>query len=176
MARNYRTMVDDAGIGRTPQLCQDALIDELKELFSGKKYVGQQGREELTFYKQDLPVPEDNDVDADSADAPCPYILVQMTEGEIPREDSPQTVSFALVICCYDEGLKREGYQDVANIKEDVIQHICARPYFGGAFTVLKPISWALQVQDTRPYYYGAITFDCTAPAMTQDTELEELL
>lgn len=176
MARNYMTMVEAAGIGRTPQLCQDSLIEELRELFAGKKYVGQQGREELTFYKQDLPVPEDNDEDADLAEAPCPYILVQMTEGEIPKEDSPQIVSFALVICCYDEGLMREGYQDVANIKEDIVQWMCSRPYFGGAFTILKPISWALQVQDTRPYYYGALTFDCTAPAMTQDTELEELL
>lgn len=173
---DYRTMVEMAGIGRTPQLCQDALIDELKKLFKGKKYVGQEGREELTFYKQDLPVPEENDVDADYAAAPCPYILTQMTEGEIRKEDEPQIVSFALVICCYDDGKMREGYQDVANIKEDIVQHICSKPYFGGAFTILKPISWALQVQDTRPYYYGALTFDCTAPAMTQDTELEELL
>ena len=32
--------VKAAGIGRTPQLCQDALIEMLEELFTGKKYNG----------------------------------------------------------------------------------------------------------------------------------------
>ena len=76
----------------------------------------------------------------------------------------------------YDEGKEREGYQDVANIKEDIVQRACTAPYFGGAFTILKPIAWALQQDDTAPYYYGAVTMNCTAPAMTQDTELEGLL
>ena len=76
----------------------------------------------------------------------------------------------------YDEGGAREGYQDVANIKEDIVQRVCTRPYFGGAFTILKPVVWAMQQDDTHPYYFGACTLTCTAPAMTQDTELEGLV
>ncbi len=173
---DYSNYVEQAGIGRTPQLCQDALVEMLKELFAGKKYTGQEGREELTIYKQDLPIPEDNDVDADTEAAAAPYIVVQMTGGEIADDDSPQTVEFSLIICCYDTGVKREGYQDVTNIKEDIIQRVCTAPYFGGVFTILKPIAWALQIQDTAPYYFGACTLTCTAPAMTQDTVLKELL
>lgn len=173
---DYRTAVEMAGIGRTPQLCQDALIEMLEELFKGKKYNGQEGRKELAIYKQDLPIPEDNDVDADTDAAASPYIVVQMASGEIPDNDSPQLVEFSLIICCYDTGVAREGYQDVANIKEDIIQRVCSAPYFGGAFTILKPIAWALQIQDTAPYYFGNCILTCTAPAMTQDTELEELL
>ena len=148
----------------------------LQELFKGKKFSGQQGRKSLTVYKQDLPVPEDNDVDADTDAAAAPYIVVQMTGGEIADDDSPQVVEFSLVLCAYDASKEREGYQDVANIKEDIIQRVCTAPYFGGAFTILKPIAWAMQQDDTTPYYYGAITLNCTAPAMTQDTELEELI
>lgn len=96
-----------------------------------------------------------------------------MNEGAILDDDSPQIVEFSLVICAYDKGTDNEGCQDVANIKEDIIQRICARPYFGGAFTILKPITWALQKDRTIPYYFGAITLNCTAPAMTQDTEME---
>ena len=173
---DYRSAIETAGIGRTPQLCQDALCEMLKELFAGKKYCGQEGRKTLTIYKQDLPVPEDNDVDADTDEAAAPYIVVQMTGGDIPDDDSPQRVEFSLVICCYDTGLKREGYQDVANIKEDIIQKVCTAPYFGGAFTILKPVAWAMQVDDTSPYYFGACSLTCTAPAMTQDTALKELL
>ena len=56
--KDYMDAVKAAGIGRTPQLCQDALIEMLEELFTGKKYNGQQGRKPLKIYKQDLPVPE----------------------------------------------------------------------------------------------------------------------
>jgi hypothetical protein len=169
-------MVEIAGIGKTPQLCQDALIEMLEKLFEGKKYNGQEGRKPLKIYKQDLPIPEDNDIDADTDKAAAPYIVCQMTGGSIPNDDSPQTVEFSLVICCYDTGKQRLGYQDVANIKEDIVQRICTAPYFGGIFTILKPISWAMQNDDTTPYYYGAIAITCTAPAMTQDATLKELL
>lgn len=63
----------------------------------------------------------------------------------------------------------------MANIKEDIVQRVCTRPYFGGAFTILKPVVWAMQQDDTHPYYFGACTLTCTAPAMTQDTELIDL-
>ena len=151
------------GIGQTPQLCQE-------------KYNGQEGRKPLVIFKQDLPIPEENDVDADTDVAHAPYIVVRMTGGEIADDKSPQTVEFSLIICAYDTGIERAGFQDVANIKEDIVQRACTAPYFGGAFTILKPIAWALQQDDTAPYYYGAVTMNCTAPAMTQDTELEGLL
>lgn len=174
--KNYANEVMSAGIGRTAQLCHDALIEMLEELFEGKKYSGQEGRKKLNIFQQDLPVPVDNDEDADTDMAYAPYIVARMTGGEIPDDDSPQMVEFSLVICTYDTGNLREGFRDVANIKEDIIQRICAAPYFGGAFTILKPIAWALQQDDTHPYYFGACTMNCTAPAMTQDSVLKELL
>lgn len=175
--KDYSEEVRKAGIGRTPQLCQDALIDVLRELFKGKDFEGPGGvKKELTVYKQDLPIPLDNDVDADTNDAPAPYIVVSMNGGAIADDNSTQNVDFSIVICCYDGGLNREGYQDVSNIKEDIIQRLCTRPYFGGCFTVLKPIGWALQSESSEPYYYGAMTLTCTAPAMTQDEVLGDLV
>ena len=136
----------------------------------------QQSRKELKIFKQDLPVPEDYDADVDTDAAAAPYIVVRMTGGEIKNDDGPQAVEFSLIVCAYDEGKEREGYQDVANIKEAIVQRLCTKPYFGGAFTVLKPIVWAMQQDDTYPYYFGACSLTCTAPAMTQDTEMEELV
>lgn len=121
--KDYMDAVKAAGIGRTPQLCQDALIEMLEELFAGKKYNGQQGRKPLNIYKQDLPVPEDYDADVDTDAAAAPYIVARMTGGAIKDESGPQTVEFSLIVCAYDEGGAREGYQDVANIKEDIVQH-----------------------------------------------------
>lgn len=55
----------------------------LRELFAGKKYNGQEGRKPLAIFKADLPIPEENDVDADTDVAHAPYIVVRMTGGEI---------------------------------------------------------------------------------------------
>lgn len=173
---NYAEKVRREGIGRTPQLCHDALVEMLEELFEGKKYSGQEGQKPLRIFKQDLPIPEDDDEDVDTNMACAPYIVVQMTEGVIRDDNNPQTVEFSLVICTYDTGMNRQGFWDVSNIKEDIVQRVCSAPYFGGAFTILKPVAWALQQDDTHPYYFGAVTLLCTAPAMTQDTELERML
>ncbi len=174
--KNYADLIEAAGIGRTAQLCQDALVEMLEELFSGKKFMGQEGRKALRVFEQDLPIPEDNDEDVDLDISSAPYIKVAMTGGEIPDDDSTQLVEFSLTICTYDPGTKREGFRDVANIKEDIIQRVCTRPYFGGAFTILKPIAWAIQQDTTPPYYFGACVLTCTAPALTQDTELKGML
>jgi len=177
MERDYAREVHRAGIGGTPQLCQDALADMLEGLFAGKKFIGQEGRKELKIIKQNLTIPKrQRDRTADTDAATAPYITVEMNEGAILDDDSPQLVDFTLVICAYDKGTDREGYRDVTNIKEDIIQRICSRPYFGGVFTILKPITWAIQQDNTPPYYYGAVSFTCTAPAMTQDTEMEGLV
>lgn len=172
--KDYISEIKAAGIGRTPQLCHEALCEMLEELFAGKKYTGQEGQKELQIIRQDLPIPEDNDEDVDLDSCAAPYIKVSMTAGEIPDDTGPQMVEFSLTICAYDPGRKREGFQEVANIKEDIIQRVCTRPYFGGAFTILRPIAWALQQDMSPPYYFGACILTCTAPALTQDSALAE--
>lgn len=174
--KDYSSEIRSAGIGGTPQLCQDALCEMLEELFEGKLFTGQEGRKPLKIVKQDLPIPEDNDEDVDLDCNAAPYLKVTMTGGEIPDDNSPQTVEFSITICAYDTGTKREGFRDVANIKEDIIQRVCTRPYFGGAFTILKPIAWALQQDTSPPYYFGACVLTCTAPALTQDSELKGMV
>ena len=168
--KNYAREVRRVGVGGTRQLCQDAMIEMLEELFAGKKFNSQEGKKELKIVKQNLPIPKrQRDKKADTDEAAAPYIVVEMNEGAIPDDDGPQIVEFSLVICAYDKGTDREGYQDVTNIKEDIIQRVCARPYFGGVFTVLKPITWALQQDNTPPYYFGAVTLIVRRRIMAED-------
>lgn len=174
--KDYTKMVMAEGTGRTARLCQKALCETLEELFAGKKFRGQTGPKPLKVFEQDLPIPTEDDPDADTDAAAAPYVLVQVNGGSIPNDDSPQTIEFSIVICTYDLGREREGWEEVSNIKEDIIQRFCQMPYFGGAFTVLKPIAWAIQKETSPPYYFGALTFNCTAPAMTQDMALSDLL
>ena len=107
--KNYMEAVKKEGVGRTAQLCHDALVEMLKELFEGKKYSGQEGRKPLQFFQQDLPIPENDDEDVDTDIANSPYIVVRMTGGSIKDDDSPQTVEFSLIICTYDNGKNQIG-------------------------------------------------------------------
>ena len=104
--RNHPTTAARADIGRTPQLCQDAMIEMLKELFADKLFCGQEGRKALKIYKQDLPIPQSDDADVDTDKAEAPYIVVRMTGGQIEDDDSPQTVDFSLIVCAYDTGMQ----------------------------------------------------------------------
>lgn len=171
-ARNNRS----GGIGETPRLCQMALRELLEELFKGKKYNGPAGLRAVGFYEQEIPMPTQSDYDADTEDAPAPFIIVRSEAGKIPDDDSPQIMDMSIIMCTYDNSTQRTGWQDVVNMRERIIQKICSEPYFGGAFTIKKPISWAMQQDDTHPYYYGVITLKVTAPALSQDTALKELL
>lgn len=154
-------------------MMQKALCDELKKLFDGKKYSGQQSKKALKIFEQCLPVDEGNDEDVDTDAAASPYIVAILSGGMINSPDTTQIVSVMLTICCYDDGLEREGYQDVMNIIEDIVQHFREYPQFGGAFEVMfepdHEITWALQMDDTRPYYFGAALLDITSPSMTGD-------
>ena len=98
MKKDYTIAVRRAGVGGTPQICQDALIEMLEALFAGKKYTGQEGRKELQIIKQNLPIPKrQRDRTADTGEAAAPYILVEMNEGAILDDDSPQIVEFSQI-------------------------------------------------------------------------------
>ena len=165
--------------GYTATMMQDALCNELEQLFAGKSFTGQKGRKALKVFKQNLPIDNGVDDDTDTNAAASPYIVVLMEGGKITDPDSPQVVNVTLTICCYDEGNDREGYRDVENIKEDVVQWLCRCPHFGDAFTVLlgheHHIEWAEQMDDTWPYYFGALSFDVTIPAMVPEEVYDEL-
>ncbi len=170
--KNYTEEALKAGVGGTPQICQSALIELLQELFKGCKYSSPEGKRTLKIIRQGLSIPTGSDEEVDTDDASTPYIIVRMEGGEISDDSSPQLVEFSLEICAYDDSVKSDGYLDVMNIKEKIIQRVCSAPYFGGCFTILKPIAWAVQKDPAAPYFYGACVLTCTAPALTQDTEL----
>ena len=90
--KDYKNSVEAAGIGRTAQLCQDALIEMLTELFKGKKYNGQNGRKPLKVYKQDLPIPEENDEDTDTDAAAAASNARRSLRGPVPANDSKREV------------------------------------------------------------------------------------
>ena len=166
-------MKDYRAMGFTPRFCQEAMIEELQELFKGKKFIGQENRKALKFFKQDLPISDDYDRDADADIASAPYIVVQLNSVTIPDENSTAIIDLSLVICAYDASLERAGFFDVVNIAQDILQHFASRPFFGGCFTVETPMKFVTQQDDTSPYYYGAVALpNVTCPVINTETEM----
>ena len=85
--------------GYTSEMCQQAMMDELEELFRGMMFTGQEGEKPLKIYKQFLPTQTDNDDDIDTNDAMYPCIIVIESSGEVDNDHDPQLVLMQLVIC-----------------------------------------------------------------------------
>ena len=173
-------MQGDKIAGFTTAMMQDALCDELRNLFDGRKFNGQGGLKALKVFRQNLPIDTGLDEDTDTDAAASPYIVVLLEGGKIYNPKDAKVVSTTLTVCCYDEGNERDGFRDVQNILEAIEQHFCVKPFFGGAFTVLKGhehyFEDALQMDDTWPYYFGALSFDVSVPVPVPEASLQEFV
>ena len=67
--------------GYTSEMCQQAMIDELKELFRDMKFNGQESPKSLQIFKQFLPIQTNDDDDVDTNDSMYPCIIVIETSG-----------------------------------------------------------------------------------------------
>lgn len=159
----------------TSEMLQRAVIDELKELFDGKKYTSPEGERALRFYKQFLPISTSDDDEVETDESPFPCIIVKLSSGEITKVNQPQKVLVQVIVASYDTGLDRQGYVDVVNIKEDIVQHFLSHPSFGGAFSLAYPCEWELSDDDFDYYYWGVVNLIISIPAKANEMA-EDLL
>ena len=75
-------MQGDKIAGFTTAMMQDALCDELRNLFAGRKFNGQGGLKALKVFRQNLPIDTGLDEDADTDAAASPYIVVLLEGGK----------------------------------------------------------------------------------------------
>ena len=162
--------------GYTSEMCQQAMIEELTELFRDMTFTGQESEKHLQIFKQFLPIQTNNDDDIDTNDSMYPCIIVIESSGEVDNEKDPQLVLLQLVICSYDRGTDRQGYVDTVNIKEAIMQHFKRKPVFGEAFKVGYPRKWELSDDDMDFYYWGIVNLICETPNTLKNEEVEALI
>lgn len=147
----------------TARELQDAVVADLKKLFSGIYY---KTPEETTsppnIYKQFLPKRTVEDGDKDD---PYPYIIVRLDSGGIETQRDPHKVAVLLLIGIYDDDLQNNGYLAVMEIIEKIQRHYEETPALK-EFVCADPFNWALQDEESYPYYFGAcnLTFHVPAP------------
>ena len=161
---------------------QQAVIDDLNDLFS-KNYFKTPNREmkPLKAYRQQLP-----QFDAQHTDDFFPYIIVRIDKGSTETPTSPHKVDILLVIGIYDDATEeyiqmsgkefedKDGWYSrnlgtiaVMEIMEKIQSHYEQEPSLeNGKFYFDGPFHWAMQDEDSFPYYFGAceLSFTLSAP------------
>lgn len=148
----------------TPMDLQDQLVADLKELFENTDYLMTMSGERRApiVYKQDLPVPQNNDEDTD--DDVAPYIIVRIGDGTFDTWGEAVHVSVMIIVCTYDNSEDRQGVRDVMGMLARIYHKFAAWPHVGN-FTCELPIEWAVQHEiDTHPYYFGGVSMTWSCP------------
>ena len=150
------------------RILQDSLVNDITKLFQKKRYKSPVPDDEMrsvTGIKQFLPrrVSED-DVD------PFPYIIVRLDGGSIEQQRDAQKVAVLLLIGIFDDDIQNDGHLTVMEIIEQIQQHYEEKPALAGMFVMQDPINWALQDEESWPYFFGAMemTWSVAAPQRTR--------
>jgi len=159
--------------GLTAKAAHDAMIEEITKLFKGATFTcpterGENTQRELNVYGQMMPIQTVNDEYADTIESLAPAVQVRLDSGSAEAANRQQQVVIAIVICTYDNGTEREGITEVYEIIQKIMQRFMQDPLFGKAFEAQYPFDWAIQQEETPPYYYGAVTVRCALPAVTR--------
>lgn len=144
----------------TARELQKSVVEDLKKLFEHDLYkTPHDTMEPLHFFPQFLPKRRSED-----DDDPFSYVIVRVDSGGIDAPTDPHKIALLLVIGIYDDSEQNNGHEAVLEIIERIQQHYEETPVLG-AFSFTDPFGWALQDEESWPYYYGAVNVTFNAPA-----------
>jgi len=168
-------MENQAARALTPLFFQKALVEEIKKITSDMLFQNPGGEEliKLSVFAQSLPIPEKKqDVDAredyqsieysvsDTEDAVfnCPWCIVKLGGGSIPEINGYQHIEVVIGFGIYNPEKDNRGHEELLNLIQRVYQRFACDPLLDRQYTCRGEFEWALQDEDTYPYYFGAIT------------------
>ena len=145
----------------TARELQDALVADLRTLFAGRRYKtpGDQ-MSAVSVFAQNVP----KRVSEDDED-PFPFIVVRIVEGGIDSQTDPHKVSVYILVGVYDDNAENQGHRTVLEMIELIQMHYEGTPLLDGKFVFTDPFHWALQDEDSYPYFYGGVEITFNAPA-----------
>lgn len=147
----------------SPWDLQKSLIAEIEELLAqmqlknaaGEDVVGVKG------YEQRLP-----EITYDEEDQLrfFPYFIVRIEEGNTPTDDEPWLVGTTVLfgICDYDK--ETNGHRTILEMITKITNRFLERPLLDSKFRANQNVSFALQDEDTYPFYFGAIDIKFYVP------------
>lgn len=163
----------------TPLFFQEALAEEIRGITKGMMFCQPKSKEQipLQVHTQALPIPEKKkdfteiegmsmmtgsieytESNEEEAVFDCPWCLVKMDGGKVPGINQRQEVSVAVCFGIFDDSPENKGHQAVLNLIQKTYERFAKNPLLNGQYTCQGSFEWALQEEDTFPYFFGAIS------------------
>lgn len=145
------------------RILQDALVADLTELLKDRRYKKPDGSASApAVFAQSLPKQL---TDAETESDPFPYLIVRIDSGMIETQTDPYKVSLLLLLGIYDDDKQNQGHRAVLELIEVIQQHYEEHTDLKGQFVFTDPFNWALQDEDSFPYFFGGIEITFKVPA-----------
>jgi hypothetical protein len=153
----------------TAEILQKELCRELGVIFKGDLFKDSTGEYvKLNTYEQQLPIREDED-----APDPMPYIIVRLETGTIKSGTDPQEVLVTMLFGYFDDSPENNGHRGVLGMIQRVQERFMKEPMLANQFMFENdeqhPFDWALQDEESFPYFFGAASMTFKTAAIRKE-------
>lgn len=144
----------------TARELQAAAVEDINTLLANDHFkTPDGGMAAPKAYPQYLPKRDSND-----NEDPFPYVIVRIDSGGIDSQVDPHKVALVLLIGIYDDDKSNQGHASVLEIIERIQRHYEESPLLAGQFKFIDPFQWALQDEESWPYFFGACNLNFQLP------------
>ena len=140
----------------TPLMLYDDLIAEVEDILkdvvtkntAGEDVVGVKG------YKYRLPLITADDEDESQF---FPYFIVRLSGGKTEDDDSPWLVTADILLGVCENDKDIPGHEHIMVMIQRITDRFVAEPLLNKKFRAEQGIEWAVQDEDTYPFYFGGV-------------------
>ena len=138
------------------QNLQDDLIDKIGEVISEIEFEKADGNSVTgaTGYRQQLPKLTQDD---ETEDQFFPYYIVRIENGKTPSDNEPWNVVVDILLGCYSDDETNNGHLQILDMIKAITEYFQAYPLLHHKYRALQDMEFALQDEDTYPYFFGGI-------------------
>lgn len=144
----------------TARELQAVAVEDIKALLANDHFKAPDGEMKAPqVFPQALPKRN-----SDNDDDPFPYVIVRIDSGGIDSQTDPHKVALVLLIGIYDDNESNQGHTSVLEIVERIQRHYEEKPLLANQFKFIDPFNWALQDEESWPYFFGACNLNFELP------------
>lgn len=144
-------------------ILQRDLVEEVGKIIKDIQTKDTMGNEVFgaTGYEQQLPVVAE---DEDDVSKRFPYYIVRVEQGSTADDDSPWVVQVGIYFGVYNPAQDTNGHRSLVNMIQRVADRFAAEPLLNGMFRANQDMSFALQEEDTYPFFFGGLQINFQVP------------
>ena len=147
----------------------EELVREIGVIFRDDLFKDSAGEYiKMNVYEQNLPIRQDED-----APDPIPYVIVRVETGQAKGGVEPQEVFVTLLIGYFDDDAGNNGHKGVLGIIQKIQERFMKEPMLAKQFYFMNdeqhPFDWALQDEESFPYFFGAASMTFATAAIRKE-------